>query len=126
MAIPYIDKNPKGNGYYTFNERKAEITLFLFGFAVLWSSLIVLGTFLRGPNWNFFGPYEYWDLNKLVSLVNVDLSELVWVKLFGMAGFDPFPNVIVLTPADLYNGSCSRKGSKFAPQPQPGSKLGAS
>ena len=22
IAIPYIDKNPKGNGYYTFNERK--------------------------------------------------------------------------------------------------------
>ena len=36
MAIPYIDKNPKGNGYYTFKERKPEITIFLFGFAVLW------------------------------------------------------------------------------------------
>ncbi len=59
ICIPYIDKNPKGNGYYTFNERKAEITIFLFGFAVLWASLIVLGTFLRGPNWNFFGPFEY-------------------------------------------------------------------
>ena len=23
ICIPYIDKNPKGNGYYTFNERKA-------------------------------------------------------------------------------------------------------
>ena len=30
IAIPYVDKNPKGNGYYTFNERKAEITIFLF------------------------------------------------------------------------------------------------
>ena len=37
IAIPYIDKNPKGNGYYTFNERKAEITIFLFGFVILWS-----------------------------------------------------------------------------------------
>ena len=36
ICIPYIDKNPKGNGYYTFNERKAEITIFLFGFVVLW------------------------------------------------------------------------------------------
>ena len=43
ICIPYIDKNPKGNGYYTFNERKPEIAIFLFGFAVLWSSLIVLG-----------------------------------------------------------------------------------
>ncbi len=59
IAIPFVDKNPKGNGYYTFAERKVEITLFLFGFVILWSSLIVLGTFLRGPNWNFFGPFEY-------------------------------------------------------------------
>ena len=81
IAIPYIDKNPKGNGYYTFNERKAEITLFLFGFVILWSSLIVLGTFLRGPNWNFFGPFEFWDLHKLEALVNVNLSEYIWVRL---------------------------------------------
>ena len=25
MAIPYIDTNPKGNGYYTFAERRHEI-----------------------------------------------------------------------------------------------------
>src|SRR5262245_60089950 len=82
ICIPYIDKNPKGNGYYTFSERKAEITLFLFGFAVLWSSLIVLGTFLRGPNWNFFGPFEYWDIHKLAALTNVNLSEYIWIRWF--------------------------------------------
>ena len=84
MAIPYIDTNPKGNGYYTFNERKAEITIWLFGFAVLWVSLIVLGTFLRGPNWNFFGPFEYWDIHKLEALTNVQLSEFIWVRTLGM------------------------------------------
>jgi len=83
IAIPYIDKNPKGNGYYTFNERKAEIVLFLFGFVILWVSLIVLGTFLRGPNWNFFGPFEYWDIHKLEALVNVNLSEYIWVRMLG-------------------------------------------
>jgi hypothetical protein len=83
ICIPYVDKNPKGNGYYTFNERKPEIALFLFGFAVLWSSLIVLGTFLRGPNWNFFGPFEYWDIHKLEALTNVNLSEYVWVRALG-------------------------------------------
>ena len=82
MAIPYIDTNPKGNGYYTFKERRVEITIFLFGFVVLWSSLIVLGTFLRGPNWNFFGPFEYWDIHKLEALTNVQLSEVMWVQLF--------------------------------------------
>jgi hypothetical protein len=92
MAIPYIDTNPKGSGYYSFRERKWEIGVFLYGFLVLWSFLIITGTFLRGPNWNFFGPYEYWDPNKLVPLVNVDLSELIWVKMLHM----PLPRLWVL------------------------------
>jgi cytochrome b/b6/petD-like protein len=79
MAIPYIDVNPKGNGYFTFKERKWEISIFLFGFLILWCTLIFIGTFLRGPNWNFFGPYEYWDPNKLEPLNNINLSEFVWV-----------------------------------------------
>ena len=84
MAIPYIDTNPKGAGYYSFRERKWEIGIFLYGFLVLWSFLIITGNFLRGPNWNFFWPYEYWDPNKLVPLVNIDLSEFFWVSLFHM------------------------------------------
>ena len=83
MAIPYIDTNPKGNGYFTFKERKVEITLFLFGFLILWVLLVLLGTFLRGPNWNFFGPYEFWDLHKLEALNNVNLSEYIFVKALG-------------------------------------------
>jgi hypothetical protein len=84
MAIPYIDTNPKGNGYYTFRERRVEIGLFLFGFLILWSQMIVIGTFLRGPNWNFFGPFEYWDPGKVEALVNVNLSEYFWIKLLRM------------------------------------------
>jgi hypothetical protein len=84
MAIPYIDTNPKGNGYYTFAERRTEIVLFLFGFLVLWCQLIIIGTFLRGPNWNFFGPFEFWDLAKVEPLVNVDLSEYFWISLLGV------------------------------------------
>jgi len=80
ICIPYVDKNPKGNGYYTFAERKAEVTIFLFGFVILWASLIVLGTFLRGPNWNFFGPFEFWDIHKLAALTNVNLSEYIWIR----------------------------------------------
>ncbi len=80
IAIPYIDKNPKGNGYYTFAERRFAITTFGFGFIILWISLIILGTFLRGPNWNFFGPYEHWDAHKVVPLNNVNLSEFIYVK----------------------------------------------
>jgi Cytochrome b(C-terminal)/b6/petD len=80
MAIPYIDTNPKGNGYFTFKERRAEINFYMFGFLILWVLLVILGTFLRGPNWNIFGPYEYWDIHKLEALTNVNLSEYIWVK----------------------------------------------
>ena len=50
---------------------------------MLWVVLILLGTFLRGPNWNFFGPYEYWDLHKLIPLNNVNLSDIVWISASG-------------------------------------------
>jgi hypothetical protein len=81
MAIPYIDFNKLGNGYYTFKERQFAVITFMFGFLPLWVAMIVLGTFLRGPNWNFFGPYEYWDVHKLELLNNVNLSEMFWLDL---------------------------------------------
>jgi cytochrome b/b6/petD-like protein len=83
IALPYIDFNQKGNGYFTFAQRSFAVTTFLFGFVVLWVTLIVLGTFLRGPNWNFFGPFEEWSVYKNVPLVNVQLSELFWLGLLG-------------------------------------------
>jgi len=79
MAIPYIDFNKKGSGYYTFNERKFAVITFMFGFLPLWVAMIIMGTFLRGPNWNIFGIYEYWDVHKLEALINVNLSEYFWL-----------------------------------------------
>ena len=84
-AIPYIDTNPKGNGYYTFEERPFAISFFWVGFLLFWVSFVILGTFLRGPNWSFFGPFEYWDLHKLEPMVNVDLSTYFWTGLLGQA-----------------------------------------
>ncbi len=92
MAIPFIDPNPKGNGYYTFKERPFAIVTFLFGFVVLWVLLIMLGTFLRGPNWNFFGFYEFWDPHKIEALTNVNLSEYFYNLLLG----DALPGNILL------------------------------
>jgi hypothetical protein len=83
IALPYIDYNQKGNGYFTFVQRKFAVTTFLFGFVVLWVTLIVLGTFLRGPNWNFFGPFEPWDPHKTVPLNNINLSDYFWLYLLG-------------------------------------------
>jgi len=83
MAIPYIDTNKAGNGYFSYKDRKFAYITFQYGFVVLWVVLILLGTFLRGPNWNFFGPYEFWDLHKVIPLNNVNLSDIVWVQFLG-------------------------------------------
>jgi hypothetical protein len=74
IALPFIDTNPKGNGYYTFGERKFAIAGFM----------IQIGTFLRGPNWTFYGPFEFWDLHKAVAENNVNLAEYFWIKMLGM------------------------------------------
>ncbi len=80
MAIPYLDKNPKGSGYYTWKERKFAISTFLFGFFVLWLLLIFVGTFLRGPGWNFFVPWEKWDVHKVVAMSNIDLHQKFGIR----------------------------------------------
>jgi hypothetical protein len=80
ILIPYCDPNPKGNGYYTFKERPFAIATFAIGFIILWVLLIVLGTFMRGPGWYYFWPWQYWDTHRVVALTNVDL----WEALFGV------------------------------------------
>lgn len=82
-AIPYLDRDPKGSGYYSFKQRRVWVTGFLFCFWMLWITLIIFGTFLRGPNWNFFGPFETWNVHKVVPLLNVNLSEFIWIKWMG-------------------------------------------
>lgn len=78
MAIPYLDSKPDvGNGYYTFRERKFEILSFLFGFLVLWVLLIIIGTFLRGPGWMWFWPWQEWDPHRVISETNVDLNQFL-------------------------------------------------
>lgn len=99
IAVPYIDKNPRGNGYYTFKERPFAIAMFMFGFVILWILLIIFGTFLRGPNWNFFGPYEYWDLHRPAALLNTEFHDLFWIGLLGRPLPDqrwgPIPSYII-------------------------------
>jgi len=92
IAIPYIDTNPKGNGYFTFKERPLAIILFNYGWLVLWFYLIIVGTFLRGPNWTYYGPFEFWDFHKVVAAYNVNLSELIWIKLLNTS----MPNNLVI------------------------------
>ena len=94
MALPYLDFNKKGNGYYSIEERKFAYLTYQFGFLELWITLIILGTFLRGPNWNFFGPFEYWSPYKVEVLNNVDLPQMFWVNLLNR----PLPRVAAEAP----------------------------
>lgn len=93
IAMPYIDTNPRGNGYYTLRQRPFAIAVWMFGFLILWVVLIVFGTFLRGPNWNFFGPYQYWDAHLSVPLTNINLSDFFWQgkRLIGFGLDQPLP-----------------------------------
>jgi hypothetical protein len=80
MAIPYIDVNPRGNGYYTYKQRKFSIWMFCIGFLVLWLLLIVIGTFIRGPGWMWFWPGQTWDHHRIDHMLNRDLHEFVGIE----------------------------------------------
>ena len=87
MAIPYIDINPKGNGYYTFRERKFAMLTFCFGFHVLWILLIIVGVFMRGPGWLWFWPWQEWDPHRIAAEINYDLTSFVGVSSKSFLGF---------------------------------------
>jgi hypothetical protein len=116
MVIPFIDINPKGNGYYCFKDRKYEILTFFLGFHILWVSMIIIGTFFRGPGWNLFWPWQHWDPHKVVALTNVDLPYLVgfrdytWSAVFGAVVIGAY---FVLFIAGFYWWVLRIKGREF-------------
>ena len=108
MLIPYMDANPLGNGYYTFKQRKFAILAFLFGFVVLWLSMVVIGTFIRGPGWIWFWPGQTWDHNKVIFEVNRDLPDMFGIttmmgkSLFGGAVFGLYALLMVFVVHKLF------------------------
>ena len=93
MVIPYVDANPLGNGYYTFKQRRIAILSFCFGFLVLWLTMVVIGTFIRGPGWMWFWPGSTWDHNRLVFEVNRDLPDIF--RITGWTGKIIFGGLVV-------------------------------
>jgi len=86
IAIPYIDRNPEGSGYYTIERRPFAYLVFLFGFVGLWVLLIVVGTMFRGPNWSFFGPCEAHDPHRMIIISGESLSSMLGMGEAGNAG----------------------------------------
>lgn len=114
MVIPYIDINPKGNGYYCFRDRWFAISVFLFGFIGIWITTVIIGTFVRGPGWYLYLPGEYWDVHKTVALTNQDWPEYVGLAPKSVAG-QVFGGLSVLgfllIPPSLYWALRSKKSA---------------
>jgi hypothetical protein len=58
------------------------VAMLLLGFEAVWIFLIAVAMFFRGPDWNFYWPWETWN-PKVVPLNNVNLSDVFWVRLTG-------------------------------------------
>lgn len=61
MAIPYLDTSRAAVGEYTVRSRRLALAHFLSGFAFWWV-LIAIGELLRGPNWQFYWPWQSWSI----------------------------------------------------------------
>lgn len=73
MAIPYLDPNPKGVGMYNLRDRPFAVSMFMVGY-ILWFVLIIYGQYFRGPNWQFYWPWEDWAVHKEADQQLVSLS----------------------------------------------------
>jgi hypothetical protein len=114
MAIPYIDVNPRGNGYYTYKQRKFSIWMYYIGFLILWVLLIVIGTFIRGPGWMWFWPGQTWDHHRIDHALNRDLHEFVGIQ--GTWAKALFGAVVVGGYMAAAGFVCDRLFRKFAPE----------
>lgn len=56
LLLPYLDRSPKGVGVWFSRDRKLANTLFTV-FVVAMVLLILIGQFLRGPNWIIRWPW---------------------------------------------------------------------
>ena len=65
IVLPYIDRSKIGVGYYSIKDRPFSSSIFLFG-TTMWIVLIIIGTFMRGPNWAWYWPWESWVNHKSV------------------------------------------------------------
>src|SRR5205814_10581027 len=41
---------------------------------------ISIGVFFRGPSWNLFMPWDFWDPHKVVPLTNIDLPYFIGIR----------------------------------------------
>jgi quinol-cytochrome oxidoreductase complex cytochrome b subunit len=57
LLLPYLDRNPKGVGVWFSADRRLATFLFTL-FVIAMVVLILIGQFLRGPNWHLYWPWS--------------------------------------------------------------------
>ncbi|MBI2069136.1 MAG: cytochrome bc complex cytochrome b subunit [Elusimicrobia bacterium] len=75
-AIPYLDTNPKGVGYYTWKERPFANSMFMLGL-IMWFVLIFIGQYCRGPSWAWYWPWEDWSVHKPLPPKTWDVPNMI-------------------------------------------------
>lgn len=105
ILIPYLDTTTVGSGKYSFRGRRAAITHFVFGFA-LWIGLIIVGQFLRGPNWQFYWLWEDWSVAKSAEEALVNMP--VWA---GIAFLALYFGLGLTLPALLFKNLLKKLGA---------------
>jgi quinol-cytochrome oxidoreductase complex cytochrome b subunit len=109
MAIPYIDTNPKGVGNWPkfawrklgpFSlpypvDRPFAVSVFTLG-VIMWFGLIFIGYYCRGPNWEWYMPWEQWSHRRITKLTVKNLPNLWGLALIGAYGMlaVPLPKLI--------------------------------
>jgi hypothetical protein len=63
VAIPFLDNDPAGAGQYALSKRKAAVIPFTAGIVLL-VLLTVMAAWFRGPNWDWYWPWESWGMAK--------------------------------------------------------------
>ncbi len=135
MTIPYLDTTRHAVGRYTLRRGGSCIWHFLFGFA-LWWVLIAIGQFLRGPNWQFYWPWEDWAVAKSAEVqlwsfpwwvglpllvgyfaAGVLLPRRCWPWLYAGLGRRRYVVVVGLRAADV------RRADQDAPAPAAGREV---
>jgi quinol-cytochrome oxidoreductase complex cytochrome b subunit len=59
LFLPYLDRDPRGVGVWVSPYRRQANLLFL-AFVLVVVVPILVGQFLRGPNWQLYWPWEEW------------------------------------------------------------------
>ena len=57
VFLPYLDRNPKGTGVWFSRDRTVATLLFTL-FVIAMVVLILIGQFVRGPNWALYWPWS--------------------------------------------------------------------